>query len=138
MPCPSTGPKIVCDGPNVMCQNKIYLDIEPFPNFLRQTKKLFAFSKFIFSGSVIFFGVAPNAIQFLVWLKIFGPVQNILGPVKGQGINIGHCNTEHWSKVDFKLLSFKTKSFRCLTQKISGSFRKESVSETWSNQIVFP
>ena len=30
---------------------------------------------------------------FLGWLKIFGPAQNILGPVKGQGISyskIGH------------------------------------------------
>ena len=71
-PCPSTGPKIVCDGPNVMCQNKIYLDIEPFPNFLCQTKKWFAFSKFIFSGRANFFGVALNAIQFLVWPKKFG------------------------------------------------------------------
>ena len=24
---------------------------------------------------------------FLGWLKIFGPAQNILGPVKGQGIS---------------------------------------------------
>ena len=26
--------------------------------------------------------------NFLGWLKKFGPAQNILGPVKGQGINI--------------------------------------------------
>ena len=31
------------------------------------------------------FGAAPNAIQFLVWSKKFGPAQNILGPVEGQG-----------------------------------------------------
>ena len=31
-------------------------------------------------------GVALNAVQFLVWHKIFGPAQNILGPVEGQGI----------------------------------------------------
>ena len=29
--------------------------------------------------------------KFLVWHKKFGPLQNILGPVKGQGI-IGHIN----------------------------------------------
>ena len=28
------------------------------------------------------------AVKFLGWLKIFGPAQNILGPVKGQGINL--------------------------------------------------
>ena len=27
-----------------------------------------------------------NAVKFLGWLKKFGPVQNILGPIKGQGI----------------------------------------------------
>ena len=34
------------------------------------------------------FGEALNAIQFLVWPKMFGPAQNILGPVEGQGNNI--------------------------------------------------
>ena len=28
-----------------------------------------------------------NATKFLEWLKTFGPAQNILGPVKGQGIS---------------------------------------------------
>ena len=27
------------------------------------------------------------AVKFLGWLKKFGPAQNILGPVKGQGIS---------------------------------------------------
>ena len=31
---------------------------------------------------------APNVIKFLEWLKTFEPAQNILGRVKGQGINI--------------------------------------------------
>ena len=30
---------------------------------------------------------ALNAVKFLGWLKKFGPAQNILGPVKGQGIS---------------------------------------------------
>ena len=29
---------------------------------------------------------ALNAVKFLGWQKIFRPAQNILGPVKGQGI----------------------------------------------------
>jgi hypothetical protein len=31
-----------------------------------------------------FFEEALNAVNFLGWLKKFGPAQNILGPVKGQ------------------------------------------------------
>ena len=50
MPCPFTGPKMFCAG----------------PNFLSQPKNLTAFSA-------------------VVWHKKFGPSQNILGPVKGQG-----------------------------------------------------
>ena len=32
-----------------------------------------------------FFEEALNAVKILGWLKKFGPAQNILGPVKGQG-----------------------------------------------------
>ena len=31
---------------------------------------------------------AVNVNNFLVWHKKFGPAQNILGPVKGQGISV--------------------------------------------------
>ena len=34
------------------------------------------------------FEEALNAAKFLGWLKIFGPAQNILRPVKGQGISL--------------------------------------------------
>ena len=34
------------------------------------------------------FEEALNAVKSLGWLKIFGPAQNILGPVKGQGIRM--------------------------------------------------
>ena len=34
------------------------------------------------------FEEALNAVKFFGWLKKFGPVQNVLGPVKGQGISI--------------------------------------------------
>ena len=34
------------------------------------------------------FGEALNKVKFLGWLKKFGLSQNILGPVKGQGINL--------------------------------------------------
>ena len=35
----------------------------------------------------LFFEEALNAVKFLGWLKKIGLAQNILGPVKGQGIN---------------------------------------------------
>ena len=34
------------------------------------------------------FEEALNAVKFLGWLKKFGLAQNILGPLKGQGIRI--------------------------------------------------
>ena len=50
-------------------------------------QKGFAFSEIVFCASTKFFEEALNAVKFLDWLKIFGPAQNILGPVKGQGIS---------------------------------------------------
>ena len=34
------------------------------------------------------FEKALNPVKFLDWLKNFGPAQNILGPLKGRGINV--------------------------------------------------
>ena len=38
MTCPFTGPKIVCAGPNVLCQTKICLDIVQSQTFCARTK----------------------------------------------------------------------------------------------------
>ena len=69
MPCPFTGPKIICAG----------------PNFLSRPKNLTAFSSssetFVLAQKTILL----NANQLFVWHKKFGPAQKILGPVKGQG-----------------------------------------------------
>ena len=62
MPCPFTGPKMFCAG----------------PNFLRQTKNLFTYC-----GSHKNF--VPGMILHSVKL-VFVLAQIILGPVKGQGI----------------------------------------------------
>ena len=67
---------------------KIYLHIVAVANVLCQAKKLFAFSKIGFCASTKVFEEALNAVKFLGWLKIFGPAQNVLGTVKGQGISI--------------------------------------------------
>ena len=53
-------------------------------NILCQTKRWFAFSKIGFcAGTKVF----EETVKFLGWLKKFGPAQNILGPVKVQGIS---------------------------------------------------
>ena len=64
---------------------KIYLHIVAITNILCQTKIWFAFSKIVFCVGTKVFEEALNAVKFLGWLKKFGPAQNILGPVKGQG-----------------------------------------------------
>ena len=58
----------------------------PVTNILCQTKKPFAFIKIVFCAGTKVFEAALNAVKFLGWLKKFGLAQNILGPVKGQGI----------------------------------------------------
>ena len=67
---------------------KIYFHIVPVTNILCKTKRWFAFSKIGFCAGTKVFEEALNAVKFLGWLKKFGPAQNILGPVKGQGINL--------------------------------------------------
>ena len=97
MPCPFTGPKMFWAGPNILSQTKyfepdqifcarpkIYLHIVAVTNILCQTKRLFAFSKIGFFATTKFF---EEAVKFWGWLKKFVPAQNILGPVKGQGIS---------------------------------------------------
>ena len=86
MPCPFAGHKMFCASPNF---------------FFSQPKNLTAFS----ASSKPFVPAQKPILQnanhlaqnfcdchnmyvnkFLVWHKKFGPAQNILGPVKGQGI----------------------------------------------------
>ena len=57
-------------------------------NILCQTKGWFAFSKIGLCVVKKGFEEALNAVKFLGYLKKFGPAQNSLGPVKGQGIKL--------------------------------------------------
>ena len=43
--------------------------------------------KLVFSVGTKVFEEALNVVKFFGWLKNFGPAQNILRPVKGQGIS---------------------------------------------------
>ena len=45
-------------------------------------------TQIIFWSGTKSLGQAQYVNQFLVWHKKFGPVQNVLGPVKGQGISL--------------------------------------------------
>ena len=67
MPCPFTGRKIFCAGPNFFARPKIHLHIVAVTNILRRHKV---------------FEEALNAV------KKFGLAQNILGLVKGRGIRL--------------------------------------------------
>ena len=72
MPCPFTGPKMFCAD----------------PNFLSQPKNLTAFSP---SSKTVVRAqrtILLNANHLFVLQKMFGQAQNILGPVKGQGIRL--------------------------------------------------
>ena len=53
----------------------------------RQNDDLHSVKLFFCDGTKVF-EEALNAVKFLDWLKKIGPAQNILGPVKGQGITL--------------------------------------------------
>jgi hypothetical protein len=48
-----------------------------------------------FCAGTTVFEEALNAVKFLGWLKKFGPAQNILGSVKGQGIHANNLFVWH-------------------------------------------
>ena len=64
-----------------------YLRIVAVTNIFCQTKRWFADSKNGHYAGKKAFEEAQNAVKFFGWLKEFGLAQNILGPVKGQGIS---------------------------------------------------
>ena len=71
-------PKIVCGGPNFLCQTKNYLDIVPVPNFLCQTKRWFVFMpcpSTALSFNALSFYRSQNVLG---WSKFFVPVQKFI------------------------------------------------------------
>ena len=71
MPCPFTGPKMFCAGPNSLSQPKT------LTTFSASSKT------FVPAQNPILL----NANHLFVWHQKFGPAQNILGPIKEQGIS---------------------------------------------------
>ena len=87
---PFTGCKMFCAVPNFL-RRTINLSTYIFchsQKFCARPKKWFAFSKIGFCVGTKVFEEAINAVKCLGWLKRFSPSQNILRPVKGQGIKI--------------------------------------------------
>ena len=60
--------------------------------------------KIILWSSTKILALAQYVNQCLVWHKKFGPAQNVLGPVKGQGVNLS-------SLYQFNIAFQKTKNF---------------------------
>ena len=86
MPCPFTGPKMFWAGPNFLCLTKNLFTYCGSHNHFVPDKKMICIQYFFCAGTKVF-EEAQNAVKFLGWLKKFRPAQNILGPVKGQGIS---------------------------------------------------
>ena len=87
MPCPFKGPKNILYWSKSFLpdQKSIYILWQSKIFCARQKNDLHSVKLFFCAGTKIF-EEALNAVKFLGWLKKFGPAQNSLRPVKGQGI----------------------------------------------------
>ena len=79
MPCPFTSPKMICAVSNILRQPK------NLTAFSASSKTFVLAQKPCFTECKSSFYLAQYVNKFWGWLKKFGPAQNILGPVKGQG-----------------------------------------------------
>ena len=86
MPCPFIGPNVLCWSNFFVSDQKcIYILWQSQIFCARQKDDLHSVKLFFCAGTKVF-EESLNAVKFLGWLKKFGPVQNIVGPVKGQEI----------------------------------------------------
>ena len=76
----------------------------------RQKDDLHSVKLFFVQAQV--FEEALNTVKFLGWLKKFGPSQNILGPVKGQGLK----GLSKFDKNKFKSIAHNSRSHLKLRQ----------------------
>ena len=95
MPCPFTGPKIFCTGPNFLSQPKNLTAFSASSKtFVSAQKPILLNANHLFVWHKMFV-TATICNEFLVWHKKFGPAQNILGPVKGQSITRLTVSSHH-------------------------------------------
>jgi hypothetical protein len=71
---------------NVLGWSKFFVPDQKFIYILRESQTFCARQKDDLHSVKFVSEEALKAVKFLGWLKIFGPAQNILVPVKGQGI----------------------------------------------------
>ena len=88
MPCPFTGPKTFFARPNFLCQPKNLTACSASTTLLCQHKKQSYWMQIIFLSGTKFLWLPQNVNKSLIWHKKFGTAQNILWPVKGQGISV--------------------------------------------------
>ena len=88
MPCPFTGPSFTVWIQTFRASPKIWLHIVPLQKLSCHHKKQFYWMQIILNIVWHKLFVTATIRKFMVWYKKFGPDQNILEPVKGQGINV--------------------------------------------------
>ena len=85
MPCPFTGPKMFWACTNFLCQTKnLFTFCGSHKHFVPDKKLICIQQNWFLCQQKRFW----RGTKFLGWLKIFGQAQNVLGPVKGQGISL--------------------------------------------------
>ena len=102
MPCPFTGPKMFCAGPNFLSQPKNLTAFSASSkSFVLAQKTILLNANHLFVWHKMFW-LAQYVNTLLVRQKKFGPAQNILRPVKGQGITYYvknyFCGVFQWHK----------------------------------------
>ena len=129
MPCPFTGPKMFCAGPNILSQPpKKGLHLVPLQKLLSWRKNQFYWMQIIFLSGTKCLWLPQYVNKFLVWHKKIGLAQNILGPVKGQGISLKNLNILFWNLTFLTEFLFAQNSVRrasvlkqrCLWPALSG------------------
>ena len=90
MPCPFTGPKMFWAGSNFLCRTKnfFYILWQSQTFCARQKDDLHSVKLLFCAGTKVFEEAILNVVKLLGLLNKFGLAQNILGPVKGQGIRL--------------------------------------------------
>ena len=89
MPCPFTGPRMFCAGPNSLSQPKTLIAFSASPKtFAPAQKPILLNANHLFVWHKMFVTATIYLNRFLTWHQKIGPAKNILGPVKGQGITL--------------------------------------------------
>jgi hypothetical protein len=94
-----------CSGANLLSQPKNLTAFSASSKTFFRHKNLFYWMQILFLSGTKCLWLAHYVYKFLGWLKKFGPAQNILGPVEGQGnscLQFSLCNK--MSDVDHEII----------------------------------